>query len=241
MMKISIFLVLGLVQLFSNSYTFSISNINADIRQRMIDGNSWKKNCPVGFKDLRYLKIAYIDFSGKSKMGEIIVHKDVAEDVTQIFEMLYIEKYPIRKMHLVSDYAGNDYQSIEADNTSAFNCRPVTGNKNKWSNHAYGKAIDINPIENPYVSRKGTSSHKKSAPFLPSKRVHKNDESAVYRAVLIKEDKVVKVFKNFGWRWGGDWRYVKDYQHFDKNKKAGKINIKPTSPIKLNSTQKNMF
>ncbi len=221
-MKISIFLVLSLVQLFSSSYTFSISTINADIRQRMIDGNSWKKNCPVGLKELRYLKIAYIDFFGKSKMGEMIVHKDVTEDVTQIFEMLYIEKYPIRRMRLVSDYAGNDYKSIEADNTSAFNCRPVTGNKNKWSNHAYGKAIDINPIENPYVSRKGTSSHKKTAPSLPSKRVHKSDESAVYRALLLKEDKVVKVFKNFAWIWGGDWLYIKNYQHFDKIKRLGK-------------------
>ncbi len=227
-MKISILLLLGFVQLFGNSYTYKISKIDSNIKQRMIEGNSWKKNCPVGLKDLRYLQIAYLDFSEKSQIGEMIVHKDITKDVILIFKMLYAYKYPIKKMQLISDsdYRGNDYKSIEADNTSAFNCRPVTGNKNKWSNHAYGKAIDINPIENPYISKKGTSSHKKSAPYLPSKRVHTSNESTAGKAVLLKNDKAVATFKNFGWRWGGDWRYIKDYQHFDKNKKAGNINKK---------------
>jgi poly-gamma-glutamate synthesis protein (capsule biosynthesis protein) len=222
-MKNIILLIVGVMQVFAADYTFSISEINPNIKQRMIRGNSWRKNCPVQLQDLRYLNIGYIDFEGKSKVGELIVHKDVAEDVTQIFEMLYFHKYPINKMQLVSNYGGNDYQSIESDNTSAFNCRPVTGDKNKWSNHAYGKAIDINPIENPYVSRKGTSSHSKSTPYLPAKRVHKNNSSAVDRAMFLKTDIVVRIFKDFGWRWGGDWKGIKDFQHFDKNKQAGKI------------------
>ena len=225
-MKISIFLLLGLVHVFADSYTFSIAPINANMKQRMINGNSWKQNCPVALKDLRYLNMAFIDFSGNTQIGEMIVHKDVAKDVTQIFEMLYVEKYPIRKMHLISRYHGNDYKSIEADNTSAFNCRAVTGNKNKWSNHAYGKAIDLNPIENPYVSRKGTSSHKKSSAYLPAKRMRKHNASSANRAVLLNNDKVVRRFKSYGWRWGGDWRYIKDYQHFDKNKKTGTIHKK---------------
>ncbi len=217
-MKNIILLIVGVVQIFAADYTFSILEITPTVKQRMIKGNSWRKNCPVQLKDLRYLNIAYIDFDGKSKIGELIVHKDVTEDITQIFEMLYFNNYPIYKMRLVSDYGGNDYQSIEADNTSAFNCRPLTGNKNKWSNHAYGKAIDINPIENPYVSRKGTSSHSKSTPFLPAKRVHKNELLATDRAMFLKNDIVVKIFKDYGWRWGGDWKGIKDYQHFDKNK-----------------------
>jgi poly-gamma-glutamate synthesis protein (capsule biosynthesis protein) len=240
-MKASILLVFGLIQLFGNSYTFKITKINVNIKQRMIEGNSWRKNCPVELKDLRYLQIAYIDFYGKSKIGEMIVHKDVVKDIRHIFEMLYINEYPIRKMQLISNYRGNDYQSIEADNTSAFNCRPVTGNKNKWSNHAYGKAIDINPIENPYISRKGTTSHKKSLPYLPSKRVYKNSSLAVDKAVLLKDSKVVNIFKKLGWQWGGDWRCIKDYQHFDKNKKADKVIKKSISPKILDTPQESMF
>ena len=226
-------MLVGFTQIVLADYTFSISKIKPDIEQRMLRGNSWKKNCPVQLEDLRYLKIAYIDFNGKSKIGEMIVHVDVVKDVTQIFEILYYNQYPINKIQLISDYGGNDYKSIEADNTSAFNCRPVTGNKNKWSNHAYGKAIDTNPIENPYVSIKGTSSHSKSAAYLPHKRLHKNNLLAVDRAMLLKNDKVVMIFKKYGWRWGGDWKGIKDYQHFDKNKKAGKINKKVSSKMTL--------
>jgi len=178
----------------------------------MIKGNSWRKGCPVGLNDLRYLSIGYLDFNGQSKKGELIVHKDVSVEVTEIFEALYEMDYPIKKMRLASDYKANDWQSIEADNTSAFNCRNATGSK-KWSKHSYGKAIDINPIENPYISRKGRISHQKS--LIYRKRVHKKSTFAD-KAVLLKDDKATKIFKKYGWKWGGDWSGVKDYQHFSK-------------------------
>ncbi len=206
------------IQIFCSEYTYEVSKISSEIKHRMIKGNSWRKGCPVALKDLRYIRLTYLDFKGVSQEGELIVHKDISKDIVEIFESFYYFKYPIKKMKLVSDYKGNDWQSIEADNTSAFNCRPVTGNKNKWSNHAYGKAIDINPIENPYVSKKGTSSHSKSTPYLPPKRIHKNELLATDRAMFLKNDIVVKIFKDYGWRWGGDWKGIKDYQHFDKNK-----------------------
>jgi poly-gamma-glutamate synthesis protein (capsule biosynthesis protein) len=116
-------------------------------------------------------------------------------------------------MRLVSDYGGSDYRSIEADNTSAFNCRPATGSR-KWSRHAYGKAIDLNPLENPYVSRSGHIAHKASLRFKERKR--KNPFKVEYRAVLLPNDPAVKAFKKQGWRWGGDWHSIKDYQHFDR-------------------------
>jgi len=115
-------------------------------------------------------------------------------------------------MRLVSDYNGNDWQSIEADNTSAFNCRKATGSTH-WSRHSYGKAIDLNSIENPYISRSGRIAHKASLQYR--KRVHRND-SAADRAVLLRNDTAVKIFKKHGWKWGGDWSGVKDYQHFSK-------------------------
>jgi len=205
---ISIFLTLSL----SAEYQSSISNITPDIKKRMLKGNSWRKGCPVSLNNLRYLRVKHKDFRGKEVMGEIIVHKEVSTEVTEIFETLYEDDYPIYKMRLVSDYKGNDWQSIEADNTSAFNCRQATGSK-KWSKHSYGKAIDINPIENPYIARSGRISHKESLQYR--KRVHKKDTYAD-RAVLLKNDKATKIFKKYGWKWGGDWSAVKDYQHFSK-------------------------
>ena len=178
----------------------------------MTKGNSWRKGCPVGLNDLRYLSMSYLDFNGQSKEGELIVHKDVSVEVIEIFEALYEMDYPIKKMRLVSDYKANDWQSIEADNTSAFNCRNATGSK-KWSKHSYGKAIDINPIENPYISRSGRISHKESLQYR--KRVHKKATSAD-KALLLKNDKATKIFEKYGWKWGGDWSGVKDYQHFSK-------------------------
>ena len=154
----------------------------------------------------------HIDFNGEEQTGEMIVHKEVSVEVTEIFKALYDAGYPIKKMRLVSDYKGSDWQSIESDNTSAFNCRKATGSKN-YSKHSYGKAIDINPIENPYVFRNGKSSHKASKPYLKRKRI---SESVQQKAMLLSNDKAVQIFKKYGWQWGGDWSGVKDYQHFSK-------------------------
>ncbi len=190
----------------------NISPVSSQIKRQMIKGNSYKHGCPISFKNLRYLQIRHLNFNGKTVIGKMIVHKNVANDVVDIFKELYAIDYPIRKMKLISHYKGLDWQSIEADNTSAFNCRNVIGSK-KWSKHSYGKAIDINPIENPYVFRSGKSSHKASKRY--TNRVHKNTSYAD-KALLLKQDKATKIFKKYGWNWGGDWTGVKDYQHFYK-------------------------
>ncbi|BAF71395.1 M15 family metallopeptidase [Sulfurovum sp. NBC37-1] len=193
-------------------YRARISKITPQIKERMIKGNSWRQGCPVSLNDLRYLRMTYRDFSGKDRQGEMVVNRTVATEVTRIFRELYEADYPIRKMKLVSDYKGSDWQSIEADNTSAFNCRKATGSKN-WSRHSYGKAIDLNSIENPYISHSGRIAHKESLQYR--KRVHKKSTPAD-RAVLLRNDRAVKIFKKYGWKWGGDWSGVKDYQHFSK-------------------------
>ena len=208
----TITLTLLLTVMTFGAFESDISQITQQIKQRMVKGNSWNKECPVPLKDLRYLRIKHINFNGEDQMGEMIVHKDVSVEVVKIFEALYDANYPINKMRLVSDYKGSDWNSIEADNTSAFNCRRATGSK-KWSKHSYGKAIDINPIENPYIFRSGKSSHKASQPYLKRKRI---SESTSQRAMLLPHDKVTKIFTKHGWKWGGDWSGVKDYQHFSK-------------------------
>ncbi|KYJ87075.1 M15 family metallopeptidase [Sulfurovum riftiae] len=211
MNRIVFFVAFSIHLLFAN-YNATIFPITPEVKKRMIKGNSWRKGCPVPLKDLRYIRLTYRNFNGRDAKGEIIVHKDVAYEVRQIFEELYEIGYPIHKMKLVSDYKGSDWQSIEADNTSAFNCRKATGSKH-WSKHSYGKAIDLNSIENPYISRSGHISHKASQQYR--KRVHKN-HSPADKAILLKNDKAVHIFKKHGWKWGGDWSGVKDYQHFSK-------------------------
>lgn len=194
-------------------YHYSINKITPEVKKRMLKGNSWRKGCPVTLDDLRYIHVSYHDFNGKTRIGELVMHKDVSGDIVEIFRELYASGYPVKGMRLVSDFRGSDFQSIEADNTSAFNCRPATGSK-KWSKHAYGRAIDINPIENPYISGNGHISHKASLKYR--KRVHRNLSDSGDRAVLLKNDKATRIFKKHGWKWGGDWPLTKDYQHFLK-------------------------
>jgi len=212
-MKKNIILTLLLTTTLFSQYNYQIQKITPEVKKRMLKANSWRQGCPVPLKNLRYLRMNHLNFEGKTVSGELIVHKEVADEVVLIFSELYEIGYPVRQMRLVADFGANDWESIEADNTSAFNCRPMTGKKKKWSKHAYGKAIDINPIENPYINKKGYISHKASWKY--KKRVHKNDTLAD-KAVLLKKDKATKIFEKYGWKWGGDWRTIKDYQHFSK-------------------------
>ena len=190
-----------------------IYDISPNLKKKMIKDNSWRKGCPVDTIDLRYLKLTHINFDGKDTVGELIVHKNISDNMVSVMKELYTIGYPINQMRLVSEFKGNDWQSIEAGNTSAFNCRKATGSK-KWSKHSYGRAIDINPIENPYVSRNGYISHKASIKY--KKRRHIEDTPSD-RAVLLKNDKATLIFKKYGFTWGGDWKSVKDYQHFVKD------------------------
>ena len=211
-MKKTLLLLPQLLCFLYADFHATISVITPEITQRIV-GRSWHRGCPVPLHELRYLRIRYLGFDARTHQGEMIVHQDVADEVVRIFDRLYAQGYPIRQMRLISDFGGSDWQSIEADNTSAFNCRKATGSK-KWSKHAYGKAIDINPIENPYISRSGHISHKASQPYR--KRKHQRRSSPENRALILPHDRIVHLFKMYGWKWGGDWHSVKDYQHFSK-------------------------
>ena len=209
----SSFCILFLVSLLFGDYNYSISNISHEIEKKMLEGTSHKKNCPVALNKLRYLTLEYIDFNGNTKIGELIVHKDVSLEIVDIFKTLYETSYPIERMELVSNYKGDDFNSIEANNTSAYNSRNIEGT-NSWSRHAYGKAIDINPIQNPYVSKKGKISHTASLKYKI--REQKDLNNLGQEAMILKDGIVVNMFKKYGWIWGGDWKTIKDYQHFDK-------------------------
>jgi hypothetical protein len=181
----------------------TIERIDAAQAKRMT-GVSWRPGCPVHLRDLRLLRLSHWGFDGTTRTGRLIVHRDVARDLVQVFRDLYAARFPIKRMVPVDAYGGSDFRSIEADNTSAFNCRYVEGST-RWSNHAYGAAIDVNPIENPYVSG-GRTSHRASRPYL--------DRSRRRPGMAYEGGALVRAFDRIGWGWGGRWTSVKDYQHF---------------------------
>lgn len=183
----------------------SVRPIPKEIQKEM-KGKSWRKGCPVGLKDLRYIQTPYWGFDGQSHQGEIIVHKNLAKKVSNILREMYIAKFPIEKMRLVHNYGGSDDESMADNNTSGFNCRKVAG-KSKWSRHAYGYAIDINPVQNPYIL---------GEKILPPAAKDFVDRTKVEKGMIKVGDPCHNAFSSRGYRWGGDRKY-KDYQHFDKS------------------------
>ncbi len=168
----------------------------------------WRPGCPVSLRHLRRVALTYVDFSGVARRGALVVNASVARDVVVAFRALYRAGFPIRRMQPIERYGGDDFASIEADNTSSFNCRAATGSSH-WSNHAYGYAIDINPIENPYVSG-GRTSHRASVTYL--------NRSRVRPGMAIEGRALVRAFDNVGWGWGGRWSgRTRDLQHFSPN------------------------
>ncbi|MFO7572081.1 MAG: M15 family metallopeptidase [Gaiellaceae bacterium] len=149
------------------AFRVTISRIDA-VQAKRMTGASWRPGCPVPLRDLRLLRLSHRGFDGRVRTGRLIVHRDVARDLVSVFRRLYAARFPIRRMLPVDRYGASDFRSIEADNTSAFNCRFVEGTT-RWSEHAYGRAIDVNPIENPYVSG-GRTAHRASEPYVDRSR-----------------------------------------------------------------------
>jgi hypothetical protein len=182
----------------------TVSVIGPSLRAHMT-GRSWHADCPVSIGQLRLLVLTYWGFDNRSHTGRLVVNGDVAGAVVSVFHRLYDARFPIRRMRTVDDYGGSDFRSIEADNTSAFNCRVATGSTH-WSEHAYGHAIDVDPIENPYVDG-GQTSHAASRPYL--------DRSRHRPGMAYPGGVLVQAFAAVGWGWGGSWSgSVHDYQHF---------------------------
>ena len=170
---------------------------------------SHRAGCPIGLEDLRYLRLSYVDFAGEARTGELVVHREVARAVVGVFERVYAARWPIARMQLVDDFGGDDDRSMAADNTSAYNCRQVAGSAS-WSEHAYGRAIDVNPVQNPYVQA-GSVDPPAGQPFAD---VDRSPGAEAARGVVRAGDVVVRAFAEVGWEWGGDWTSSKDYQHF---------------------------
>lgn len=176
-----------------------------------IYGISYKADCPVPYEDLRYVHILHINFNNEIMEGELICHRDVAQDMVEIFYELYVQNYQIEKVRLIDEYGADDKLSMIDNNTSCFNYRTVEGT-NSISKHGLGVAIDINPFYNPYVTKNNDGTDYISPPGSES-FVDRNKDFA---HKITEDDLCYQLFTEHGFLWGGHWKYTKDYQHFYK-------------------------
>lgn len=205
-----ILIIIGILTLSCSADSlFSIREIDDEIFER-IKGKSYKENCTVPLEDLRYVTVAHYNFDGYMVKGELICNKAIADDLLDIFTNLYNIKYPIESIRLIDDFDADDLSSMQANNTSCFNFRKVAGS-NSLSNHALGKAIDINPLYNPWVKVKNgktSVSPEEGRPYVD------REKNLPYK--IDENDACYKEFVRHGFIWGGNWDSIKDYQHFEK-------------------------
>ena len=199
-----------------DDYEATASKIPPEVQARM--KYSHQENELIGWDDLRYLRITYLDFNGNTQLGEMVIHKRLALDVMKIFQRIFVGKFPICQMRLIDDFGYEgisledlDKRSAEANNTSAYCFRTITGDPTRLSMHA-GFAVDVNPLQNPYV---------KGEVVLPESGRAYLDRDKPAPGLITRDDLVYEAFKELGWDWGGDWYTLKDFQHFEKARDNG--------------------
>lgn len=165
---------------------------------------SWRPGCPTPVEDLRAIDAPHWGFDGRVHGGRVIVDEGQAEAITSVLHELFDARYPIERMQPIDLYGGSDDASVAANNTSAFNCRRATGGSS-WSEHAFGLALDLNPLQNPYV---------RGDTVLPPQSIDLLDRSRTDLGMIHEGDVAVLSFERHGWQWGGHWKSSKDYQHF---------------------------
>ena len=189
--------------------SFYYEELTNEVKDR-INGKSYADNCEVPYEELRYVRVLHWGFDNQAHNGELIVNKDIAEDVVEIFTELYEARYPIERMVLVDEYDADDNTSMAANNSSAFNYRVIEGTK-RISLHSYGMAIDINPLYNPYI-------HEVKGEIIvtPVEGAEFEDRSLDCPYYILEGDICYQAFTKRGFTWGGEWKKQKDYQHFQK-------------------------
>ena len=185
------------------AWSGSIEPLTAEIAARA----TWTPECPVGLDDLRYLRMAFWGFDDRAHTGEMVVHASVADDVVEVFRQLFEARFPIEEMRLVTADELDGPPTGDGNDTAAFVCRPVRGGS-RWSEHASGLAVDINPFHNPY--RRGDR-------VLPELASAYLDRSWVRPGMVVEGDVVVRAFDAIGWGWGGRWSSVQDAMHFSRD------------------------
>jgi len=190
---------------------FRAEAISDGVFARM-QGKSWKQNCTLSRSQLRYVRVLHRNVKGQTQLGEIVCNQAIAPDLVDIFRKLYEAGYKIERMVLIDEYDGDDERSMAANNTSSFNFRVVSGTT-KLSKHAQGLAIDINPLYNPYIHlNNGKVEPANGKPYATNRTASRKTPVPF----IDTSDLCYKLFLQHGFRWGGAWRTVKDYQHFER-------------------------
>ena len=201
-----------MMAVIGSAQVFEADTISDAVFARM-KGKSFGATCTIPRSDLRYLRIAHYDADGQVCQGELVCHRKIAQALLDIFTELYRQHYPIQRMRLIDDYDGDDERSMQANNTSCFNFRRVAGSS-RLSAHAQGLAIDINPLYNPYIHlNNGKVEPANGKPYATNRTNNRKD---IPVTVINTTDLCYSLFIQHGFRWGGVWRTVKDYQHFEK-------------------------
>lgn len=186
---------------------FTAEPIPPAVEARMRGVSYPESGALIELTELRYLRLAYYDFQGERKIGEMVCNEAIAQDLCEIFQALYEARYPICSIRLIDEFGGSDEESMRADNSSCFNYRVVSGTT-RLSKHARGLAVDINPLENPYINRSGGVEPATAEAYV--------DRSKDFPHKIDHDDLCCRLFVERGFTWGGDWVSVKDYQHFEK-------------------------
>jgi hypothetical protein len=173
--------------------------------RRLVLRRNWHPGCPVPLADLRLVTVSYWDFAGDVRAGPLVLHKRVTNDVLWVFRQLFRARFPIHRIDLAPRPGPIDWTSTR-NLTSSFNCRAATGNPGVLSEHSYGWAVDINPLQNPYVRLDGSVLRAAAKPL--------RDRSHDRPGMIHPGDVVVRSFAHIGWGWGGNWHTLKDYMHF---------------------------
>ena len=189
---------------------FSIQEISDSVFARM-QGKSFPAHCTVKRSDLRYLQVLHVDADGETHRGEMVCNKAIAEDLLEIFQELYRQSYPIERMRLIDDYDADDERSMRDNNSSSFCYRVVEGST-KLSKHAQGMAVDVNTLYNPCVRKRKDG----TVLVQPSTAKRYTNRSRKFPYKIVEGDLMFRLFTERGFQWGGHWKSLKDYQHFEK-------------------------
>lgn len=187
----------------SERFEHRVVPIDSAIAARM--GRTWQPGCPVGLDELRYVNVSFWSFDGGHHTGELVLHRDVAEDVVQVFARLHEARFPIEQMRLITDADLDAAPTGDGNNSAAFICRRIRQGSS-WSAHAYGLAVDINPFHNPYA---------RAGLVLPELASSYLDRTTVRPGMVLAGDVVTRAFAEIGWFWGGEWRNP-DHMHFSQ-------------------------
>ncbi|MGD9797544.1 MAG: M15 family metallopeptidase [Acidimicrobiia bacterium] len=182
-------------------FASTVSPVPPDVLAR----STWHEGCPVGVDGLRYVTVVHRGFDGAAHTGELLVATGFADGIVDVFRRLFDAGVPIEEMRITTAAELDAHPTGDGNNTESFVCRPPTGSTRAWSEHAHGRAVDVNPFHNPYVRGEVV------VPELASAYL---DRTAVRPGMIVADDEAVRAFADIGWTWGGTWRTLKDYMHF---------------------------